>query len=613
MEDIEKEIEAEFCDVGIDVEGNLAIVEKLKSMCVTYELTPGDLVAKWFTFSAQKNDCELTLDVLDDFNKSVAKTSSTAKKGKRQSNQTSQPVIYDMNSIESCIREQEEEEDMLLGYAKTPQSKGVGKRLHTTPDELTNKRIASMSRTPATKMFSPASFSPNVAPSPKYESRQSIGDVVASYPQSLGANRQWQGTKNNIRIRSYSEKSHLKQPYKYMYETLSDKADVLDWLLEEISQSMKTAFNLDEFTPVTHTDQEKFLVCGRVCCDAMGKLNPKSILLEGSRDQSNGERITFDPSELQNFSLFPGQVIAAKGIKSGSTFIASEVYDGVRSPFNSTMYKDKVINDDDFIVYVACGPFVTSDTLSHAPLVDFLSIVEAERPDLIIMLGPFVDCKIPSIENAEVDFSFEDKFTEYKNLILASALRAGSKVVFLPSQRDVCHHFVYPQPPLEISELQNERSDKVKERVLSVADPSTLSVNDVVFGVTSTDILFHLGSEEAYSFALGTSDRLGRLCSHLLKQQNYYPLQPPSEDVNIDYTHFEQYSTMQVSPDVLILPSDLRFFVKEVDGCLCINPGRLVKGQTGGTYAKLHVKPSKISNSDKSITLAKTVVHIVKI
>ena len=43
---------------------------------------------------------------------------------------------------------------------------------------------------------------------------------------------------------------------------------------------------------------------------------------------------------------------------------------------------------------------------------------------------------------------------------------------------------------------------------------------------------------------------------------SYYPLQPPSEDVNIDYTHFEQYSTMQVSPDVLILPSDLRFFVK---------------------------------------------------
>ena len=41
---------------------------------MTYELTPGDLVAKWFTFSAQKNDCDLTLDVLDDFNKVLAFT-----------------------------------------------------------------------------------------------------------------------------------------------------------------------------------------------------------------------------------------------------------------------------------------------------------------------------------------------------------------------------------------------------------------------------------------------------------------------------------------------------------------------------------------------------------
>ena len=30
MEDIEKEIEEEFCDVGIDIEGNLIILEKRK-------------------------------------------------------------------------------------------------------------------------------------------------------------------------------------------------------------------------------------------------------------------------------------------------------------------------------------------------------------------------------------------------------------------------------------------------------------------------------------------------------------------------------------------------------------------------------------------------------
>ena len=30
MEDIEKEIEEEFCDVGIDIEGNLVILEKCR-------------------------------------------------------------------------------------------------------------------------------------------------------------------------------------------------------------------------------------------------------------------------------------------------------------------------------------------------------------------------------------------------------------------------------------------------------------------------------------------------------------------------------------------------------------------------------------------------------
>ena len=43
---------------------------------------------------------------------------------------------------------------------------------------------------------------------------------------------------------------------------------------------------------------------------------------------------------------------------------------------------------------------------------------------------------------------------------LCFLFRAGSKVVFVPSQRDVHHHFVYPQPPFEIPDLQNENKSK---------------------------------------------------------------------------------------------------------------------------------------------------------
>ena len=42
----------------------------------------------------------------------------------------------------------------------------------------------------------------------------------------------------------------------------------------------------------------------------------------------------------------------------------------------------------------------------------------------------------------------------------------------------------------------------------------------------------------------------------------------------------------------MVVPSDLRYFIKDISGCCCVNPGRLAKGQTGGTYAKLVIQPS---------------------
>ena len=43
---------------------------------------------------------------------------------------------------------------------------------------------------------------------------------------------------------------------------------------------------------------------------------------------------------------------------------------------------------------------------------------------------------------------------------------------------------------------------------------------------------------------------------------SYYPLHPTHEDVNMDYEHFEEYGYMPITPDVLVVPSDLRYFVK---------------------------------------------------
>nr|KAG5711923.1 hypothetical protein BaRGS_026364 [Batillaria attramentaria] len=161
--------------------------------------------------------------------------------------------------------------------------------------------------------------------------------------------------------------------------------------------------------------------------------------------------------------------------------------------------------------------------------------------------------------------------------------RRSCKLVLVPSARDIHHHPVYPQGPFVLPDTP--------QQFYLAPDPCTLVINNVVFGITSTDILFHLGAEEVAMCQPGTTDRLGRLVQHLLEQHSYYPLYPPAEDVNADLEHFEDGVHMPVTPHVLITPSDLRYFIKDSGGCCCVNPGRLAKGQVGGTYARLILQP----------------------
>lgn len=154
-----------------------------------------------------------------------------------------------------------------------------------------------------------------------------------------------------------------------------------------------------------------------------------------------------------------------------------------------------------------------------------------------------------------------------------------------------------------------------------------------------------------------SSDRFSRILNHMLTQRrymsskssflffllsrwealmsvsswSYYPLYPPAEEVNMDYEKFQIHGQMLVTPDILVVPSELRYFVKvetfqncfknwtkcpldhvfniltspssshhqDVAGCVCVNPGRLTKGQVGGTYGRLLIQRSTAPEDGK--------------
>ena len=44
-----------------------------------------------------------------------------------------------------------------------------------------------------------------------------------------------------------------------------------------------------------------------------------------------------------------------------------------------------------------------------------------------------------------------------------------------------------------------------------------------------------------------------------------------------------------VTPDLLIVPSQLKLIAKTIEGVICVNPGYMVKGEAAGSYANITI------------------------
>ncbi|XP_064293560.1 DNA polymerase alpha subunit B [Phalacrocorax carbo] len=569
---------------------------RLVELCLTHGLGPVTLANELLAFVTSKDlGTQLSASGLDAFEHEVLAKRSNRVPRKKDNRYGG---LHDVNSLQELL--DEEEEDELLDAYTTP-SKNSQKRSNSSPENPRPKRTLT-SRSPYT-LFSPNSFSPSVTPSEKYAARSSRGEVVASFGSAEGPS--WSGCGGHgctPKLFGLPEEN-LTKSYKFMFQKMLDVREVLSWRIEELGDALKSHHRLEGFTSVSLLAQEPVTVLGRIGCDSNGKLNAKSVILEGDRQHSSGGQIPLDLSELTEYSLFPGQIVALEGTNStGRKMVVSKLYEGVPLPFHAPTAEPAPGRR---LALVACGPFTTSHSCAYDPLADLIARITSDRPDLCLLFGPFVDAKHEQVENCRLLGSFADVFKLCLKTIIEGTRSAGSHLVFVPSLRDVHHDYVYPQPPFLYPELPKED----RPRVHFVPDPCTLEVDGVVLGLTSTDLLLHMGAEEISSSS-GISDRFTRILKHILTQRSYYPLYPPSEELNVDYESFYSYSSLPVTPDVLVTPSELRYFVKDVLGCVCINPGRLTKGQVGGTYGRLYLQREDTKGERKSPCVAAQVVRI---
>ncbi|XP_054647880.1 DNA polymerase alpha subunit B [Dunckerocampus dactyliophorus] len=593
-EDLKTELEM-FCITCTD---DFAL-DKMVEQCVCSRIQADEWVLEWVAYSTTKNGLLLSVDTLDQFEHDVLNKRNKSKQSFKR-DERNKP--RDIHTIHDIIKAEEEEDNLLDSYS-TP-AKGSQKRALTTPENPHSKRSSALLTSPGV-LLSPSCFSPSATPSQKYSQRGGKGEVVVSFGAVQGT--RWTGSKSSgagiqLDLLEGPEDS-LCCSYKYMFQRLRDIRNVLTEKIEELGEGLRSHYNIEEFSPVSLPAQDRVSVLGQVCCDSNGKLNAQSVLLEAGPEQG-AQQVRVDLSELQEYSLFTGQVVALEGMNTtGGKLVVSKVYEGIPLPFYSSEVKVEM-DEEPLNVLVACGPYTPSDSLNFDPLLDLIHVIARDRPDVCILLGPFVDSKHDQIEKSQVTETFEAIFSRCIESIVEGTKAVGCRLVFVPSQRDIHHHYIYPQPPFTLPSLGKN------PRVTLVPDPCTLLIDGVTFGLTSTDIMFHMGAEEI-SCGSG-SDRFSRILKHMLTQRSYYPLYPPAEEVNMDYEKFQSFGQMPLTPDVLIIPSELRYFVKDVIGCVCINPGRLTKGQVGGTYSRLMIQRTASSDDKKRVgpCLAAQVVKV---
>ncbi|CAL4911022.1 unnamed protein product [Urochloa decumbens] len=611
---MEAEIRAELESSGFSIGGSgpedaAQILSTLLTYCINYKMSPADLVSNWevYYLNRQLDGLKLEKSYLDGF---LSHLQNEVKD--RLIEEEANLHVYSSNDVDMLLNNPHTDEPTFLDTPSSKQEKPPGESSNSELTPLTSNRPSSRVAKTNGDRITPFATRVN-----KFTQQYILNaDNAASMPSK----HETETTEDEVirriqpsqRCSLQVQRSQPEPGCRFMYDRIEDRFNYLEDRIRKSAALFSASGFCGQPADATLASEEKMFAVGVVTCDGEGRLNEKSILLQGSVEHSRGERVRLDLKDLDQFSLFPGQVVGIEGHNpSGHCFVASKLIDLIPVSVDTqlpTAKKQAVDNESHqssdtgtlsraLSSVIAAGPYTTTDNLLFEPLQELLSYACRKQPQLLILMGPFIDSDHPDIKKGTVDQTFHDIFHfEILRRIQDFTQYLGNtvRVILVPSVRDAHHDFVFPQPAFDLN-----LPEDTTHQISCLANPSIFSSNQIQFGCCTVDILKQLSGEEISRKPRGgkPGDRIGRLATHILKQQSYYPLYPPAAGVPLDFSLAKEALEISSVPDVLLLPSDLAPFVKVLslrEGSddqkkfICMNPGRLSKGIGGGTFVELY-------------------------
>ncbi|KAF6200901.1 hypothetical protein GE061_005348 [Apolygus lucorum] len=538
------EIVSQFTSLGIDLDDEAAAT--CLDLCLRYSLDEESFVNSWIAFSfSSLGGADPSKENLEAFEKKELANIKTPKR----SSTASHLQVYSTGSAKQI--------SVHSADSFTPPRPGTSGISHTSSKKLN---------------FSPLVFTPEVyTPSEKFNGRKNSGQTVSTLGKSF---YEWKSTAYDVNISMYNPTDT--SGWKFFYDTVMVTSNHLEERFEFLADEIVAANNLEKPTPFKHCGLDVMTFRGRICPYDKAKKSKQlnSIEIQGMFE-SDYAVMELDVSEVDNFAIFPGQVIVFEGVLVGKNIRAKKLYSSAVQKVAPPPTIQKPVQ-----ILVAAGPFALSDTLSYEPLNELIDLVKKDQPNILVLVGPLVDATHPKIAQGQIAETFSDYYSRMVQRIGDALDGLKIKVVVIASSKDANNLPVFPTPPAVDHSYKN---------VKFFPDPSLLFIEGLVLGVTSVDALFHLGKHELSNCQ---TNRLARLAAHMVGQRSFYPLYPPEPEVCMDVVAWARQAQLSVTPHIMILPSDLHGFIKEVDsGCISLNPGKLTKGLVGGTYALIEVRP----------------------
>lgn len=516
--------------------------------------------------------------------------------------------------------------------------------LPATPTVLKKKQKLD-SNTPIRKLVSPSSNGTKNTPQSNIQKEistdtptplktsidQESGKIIESLNGELDISKGFEtdiDTENPIKLVANFD------PKKYQFRTMRTKlletADVLDDQIDTFTKIIQDHYKLttSDFSNPSIISQSETIAVGRIVPDNPMTstdvvLNSDSLALETSRVVGIGRRVQLDLSDLNDYTFFPGQIVALKGKNaSGEYFKVTEVIEipllgaPISSKTELEVYNEKL--NSDVKVIVTTGPYTSIKDLNFEHLENLVSKINNEiKPHVVIMFGPFIDITHPLISNGELEVKTEDGTSKKPNTLeevfkfivspILKKINNKIQVIVIPSLKDAASkHAAYPQDSLDRKALQLTKNFK------SFPNPSIFQINETLIGVSNNDIFKDL--KEVVKGSSIKENRFDRISNHVISQRRFYPVFPgstnlkkrklasgeevqefmPASDLDVPYLGLAEFG--DVIPDILIIPSELRFFARVVKNVLIINPGTFMRPNNLGTYAQITIKKADLQN-----------------